>query len=183
MPADNYFIEDQNAPYFLTFTITDWVDIFTRKEYKLEIVNSLNYCVSNKGLTIYAWCLMSNHLHLVCSAKEGFRISDIIRDLKKFTSKAIVKLIQDIPESRQDWLLYRFELAGKFDNRIKKYKFWQETNHAVLLDTSEKIDQRINYIHENPVKALIVAHAHEYLFSSAVDYAGEQGLVSVQTDY
>ena len=182
MPADNYFIEDQNATYFLTFTVTDWVDVFTRKDYKIEIVNSLNYCVKNKGLSIFAWCLMSNHLHLVCRAEDGFKISDIIRDFKKFTSKAIVKMIQEIPESRNDWMLYRFEFAGKFDNRITKYKFWQDTNHAVLLDTNEMIDQRINYIHENPVRALIVAHPHEYLFSSAVDYAGEQGLVDVQTE-
>jgi len=182
MPADNYFIIDQNAVYFLTFTVTDWVDVFTRNEYKTEIVNSLNYCVSNKGLCIYAWCLMTNHLHLVCKADENFRISDIIRDFKKFTSKSIIKMIQQIPESRRDWMLDRFEFAGKFDRRIKKYKFWQETNHAVLLDTNLMIDQRINYIHENPVRALIVAHPHEYIFSSAVDFAGEKGLVEIQTE-
>ncbi len=80
---------------------------------------------------------MSNHLHLVCRAKESFRISDIVRDFKKFTSKSILKLIQELPKSRREWLLYRFEFAGKYDNRIKKYKFWQEMNHAVLLDTNE----------------------------------------------
>lgn len=182
MSADNYFITDQNGIYFLTFTVTDWVDIFTRKEYKYEIVDSLNFCIKNKGLVIYGWCLMSNHLHLVCQAKDCFRISDIIRDFKKFTSKSILKLIHKIPESRRDWLLYRFEFAGKYDNRIKKYKFWQEKNHAVLLDTNEMIDQRINYIHENPVRALTVAYAHEYLFSSARDFAGEKGYVDVQVE-
>jgi putative transposase len=149
MSADNYFITDQNAIYFVTFTVTDWVDIFTRKEDRFEIAESLNFCIKNKGLTVYAWCLMSNHLHLVCQAREGFRISEIIRDFKKFTSKTILKIIQEIPESRKDWLLYRFEFAGKFDNRIKKYKFWQETNHAVLLDTNEMIEQRINYTPES----------------------------------
>jgi len=182
MSADNYFITDQNAVYFLSFTGTGWIDVFTRKEYKFEIVDSLNYCVENKGLTIFSWCLMSNHIHLVCRAKENFKISEVIRDFKKFTSKSILKLIQEIPESRRDWLLYRFEFPGKFDNRIKKYKFWQETNHAVLLDTNEMIDQRINYIHQNPVRASIVAHPHEYLFSSALDYAGERGYVDVQCE-
>ena len=113
MPADNYFIIDQNSVYFLTFTVTGWIDIFTRKEYKFEIVNSLNYCVVKKGLTVYAWCLMTNHLHLVCHAKEGYQISDIIRDFKKFTSKSIVKLIKEIPESRREWLLYRFETSNE----------------------------------------------------------------------
>lgn len=182
MSADNYFITDQNAVYFLTFTVTDWIDIFTRKEYKFEIVNSLNYCIQNKGLTVFAWCLMSNHLHLVCMANEGFKLSEIIRDFKKFTSKSIVKLIGEIPESRKDWLLYRFEFAGKFDNRIKKYKFWQETNHAILLDNNTMLEQRINYTHENPVRALIVAQPQEYLFSSARDFAGEKGYVDVQIE-
>ncbi len=182
MSADNYFITDQNAVYFLTFTVTDWIDIFTRKEYRFEIVNSLNFCINNKGLTVFSWCLMSNHLHLVCQAEEGFKLSDIIRDFKKFTSKAILKLVQEIPESRRDWLLYRFEFAGKFDNRIKKFKFWQETNHAIILDNNELLDQKIKYIHENPVRALIVGTPHEYLFSSARDYSGEKGYVDVQTE-
>ena len=182
MSGDNYFITDQNAVYFLTFTVTDWIDIFTRKEYKIEIVNSLNYCIQNKGLTVFAWCLMSNHLHLVCIANNGFKLSDIIRDFKKFTSKSILKLIDEIPESRKDWLLYRFEFAGKFDNRIKKYKFWQETNHAILLDNNTLLEQRISYTHENPVRTLIVAEPHEYLFSSARDYSGEKGYVDVQIE-
>ena len=182
MSADNYYISDQNAVYFLTFTVIDWIDIFTRKDYKEEVVNSLNYCIENKGLTVYAWCLMSNHLHLVCRAEEGFQLSAIIRDFKKFTSKSIVKLINEIPESRKEWLLYRFEWAGKFDNRIKKYKFWQETNHAILLENEHMIDQRINYTHDNPVRALIVSKSQDYLFSSACDYAGEKGFVKVQIE-
>ena len=125
---------------------------------------------------------MSNHIHLVCRAEEGFKISEIIRDFKKFTSKLIVKLISEISESRREWMLYRFEFAGKFDNRIKNYKFWQETNHAVLLENKEMIDQRINYTHENPVRALIVSEPHDYLLSSARDYSGEKGYVNVQTE-
>ena len=180
MSADNYIIADQNAVYFLTFSVVDWINVFTRTEYRFEITDSLNFCIKNKGLTVYAWCLMSNHLHLVCQARNNARMSEIIRDFKKFTSKSIIKLIQKIPESRRDWMLYRFQYAGKYDNRIKNFKFWQETNHAVLLDTNEKIDQRINYTHENPVKALFVAQSHEYLFSSARDYSGEEGYVKVE---
>ena len=77
-------------------------------------------------------------------------------------------------------MLYRFEFAGKFDNRISKYRFWQDTNHAIQLDTNEMIDQKINYTHDNPVRALIVSRQEDYLFSSARDYAGEKGLVNVQ---
>ncbi len=180
MSADNYFITDQNAIYFLTFTVEDWIDVFTRKEYKIVMADSLNYCIENKGLELFAWCLMSNHIHLVCRAEENYRISDIIRDLKKFTAKAILKMIEREPESRKEWMLYRFKYAGKFDNRIKTYKFWKETNHAIFLGNKRLIEQRINYTHENPVRALIVFKAEDYLYSSARDYAGEKGFVNIQ---
>lgn len=179
MPADNYFINDQNAVYFLTFTVVDWVDVFTRREYKIVVAESLNYCIANKGLEVYAWCLMSNHLHLVCRATENYRISDIIRDFKKFTAKTILEIIETEPESRRDWMLYRFEFAGKFDNRISKYRFWQDTNHAIHLDHNELIDQKINYIHQNPVRAMIVERPEEYIYSSARDYSGEKGIVRI----
>lgn len=182
MTADNYFINDQNAVYFLTFTVVDWVDVFTRKEYKVVIADSLNYCIANKGLEVFAWCLMSNHLHLVCKANENSRISDIIRDFKKFTAKTILEIIKTEPESRRDWMLYRFEFAGKFDNRISKYRFWQDTNHAIQLDCNELIDQKINYIHDNPVRTMIVGKPEEYLYSSARDYSGEKGLVNIQLE-
>lgn len=94
MSSENYLIKDQNATYFLTFTIVEWVDVFTRKEYKIVVAYSLNYCVENKGLEIFAWCLMSNHLHLVCRAKAGYILSDIVRDFKKFTAKAILEKIE-----------------------------------------------------------------------------------------
>jgi len=81
----------------------------------------------------------------------------------------------------EEWMLYRFRFAGKFDNRITKYKFWQETNHAVMLDNTGLIELRINYTHENPVRAMIVFNAENYLYSSARDYAGEKGFVYVQT--
>jgi putative transposase len=69
------------------------------------IVDSLNYCIVNKGITIYAWCLMTNHLHLVARANEGSKLSDFIRDFKKFTAKKIIEVIKEEPESRKEWLL------------------------------------------------------------------------------
>lgn len=180
MSSENYFIKDQNAVYFLTFTVVDWVDVFTRIKYKTIVADSLNYCVENKGLEIFAWCLMSNHLHLVCRAIEGFGISDVIRDFKKYTAKAIIDKILSEPESRRDWMIYRFEFAGKYDHRVKHYHFWQDTNHAIELNNNELIDQRINYIHDNPIRTGIVGKQEDYLYSSARDYAGEKGLVCIQ---
>ncbi|MFN3999807.1 transposase [Algoriphagus sp.] len=87
-------VSDQHSVYFLTLTIEGWIDVFTRKEYKLDVVDSLNFCVEYKGLEIYAWCLMSNHLHLLCRSKEAFKLSNTIQDFKKFTAKKILDSLE-----------------------------------------------------------------------------------------
>ncbi len=165
--------------HFVTLTVVDWVDVFTRKNHKIAITDSLKYCQENKGLEIYAWCLMSNHLHMIISAKEGMKLSDILRDLKKFTSKKIVEQIQEEPESRRKWLLDRFEFAGRYNPKIKDYKFWQDGNHPIELFSHEFVKQKLNYIHNNPVEEMFVSEPHEYLFSSARNYAELTGMIDV----
>ena len=181
MSGDRYLINDQNAMYFLTFTVIDWVDIFSRKEYKLEIVESMNYCVNNKGLIVYGWVIMSNHMHVIWQAKEGYQISAIMRDFKKYTAKRILQMIEEGPESRKVWMLKKFEYAGKRLKRITKFKFWQDSNHAIQLevfDTKMK-EQKLDYIHNNPVNAMLVNNPEDYIFSSAIDYADGKGLMAV----
>lgn len=179
MSSENYRIEDQHAVYSLTFTITDWVDVYTRPEYKTIILEGLTYCRANKGLKLYAWCLMSNHLHLICQTVAPFRLSDFVRDFKQFTAKKTLATIQEIGESRIDWMLYRFEYAGKYDNRITKYRFWQDTSHPILIESNSFLEQRMAYIHRNPVKSMIVDREEDYLFSSARNYAGLSTLIEI----
>ncbi|UBM62404.1 transposase [Candidatus Sulfidibacterium hydrothermale] len=182
MSGDQYIISDQNGLYFLTFTVIDWVDVFSRKEYKIVLTESMNYCVNKKGLIIYAWVIMSNHVHVIWQAKEGFRLSDIIRDFKKFTAKKILHLIETEPESRKIWMLRKFEFAGKRIKRNTKYKFWKDSSHAILLESNQitMINQKLNYIHDNPVRAMIVNYPEDYIFSSARDYGGEKGFVNIE---
>jgi putative transposase len=87
----------------------------------------------HKGLIVYSWCIMSNHIHLIIQTANGKRMSDIIRDFKKFTAKAIIKLITEGKKSRKNWILNRMEYRGKYLKRIEKYKFWEEGNHAIEL--------------------------------------------------
>jgi len=166
--------------YFLTMTVVDWVDIFTRPVYKHIIVDSLKYCQKEKGLIIFSWCLMSNHLHLIAGAPEGYNLSDIIRDFKKFTNKEIIQTIQNTNESRRKWMFNRFEFAGKFKSKIKDYKFWQDGNEAKEIHSSKFLEQKLEYIHQNPVKAEIVSNPEDYLYSSARNYCNMQGLIKVE---
>jgi REP element-mobilizing transposase RayT len=85
--SHQYRVRNPEEIYFVTFTIVDWIDIFTRPAYKQLIIDSLIYCQQNKGLEIYAYCLMTNHLHLLVSAQQPANLPDIIRDFKKHTNK------------------------------------------------------------------------------------------------
>jgi REP element-mobilizing transposase RayT len=167
--------------YFLTFATVDWVDVFTRKELADVIIESLKYCQKEKGLQIFAWCLMPSHIHLLASAGMNGDLSAIMRDFKKFTSKKVIETIKEIPDSRREWMLDRFEFAGRFDKRITNYKFWQEGTHPMEIFSDKFIKQKLVYIHQNPVKAGIVWEAWQYQFSSAIDYYGKgKGLLDVE---
>ncbi len=179
MSGDNYKINNQNDVYFLTFTIVNWIDVFTRKDYKIIVVDSLNYCIKEKGLEVFAWVVMSNHIHLMARAKEGFELSNIIRDFKKFTSKKIADRVLESGESRREWMLDQFAFEAARTGRAKYYKIWRDDNHAIELNKTDWIEARLNYIHENPVRQMIVENAEDYTFSSAIDYADGKGLVDI----
>lgn len=170
---------EEGFAYFLTLTVVDWVDVFTRQSFKQTIVDSLKYCQQEKDLAICAWVIMSNHIHLIAYTKNDTHLSDVLRDFKKYTSKEILKQIQTEPESRKEWMLNRFEFAGRNDSKITNYKFWQEGNEAKQIYTDEYFFQKLNYIHENPVAAGIVLLPQHYLYSSARDYCGEKGLIDI----
>ncbi|MBO9675611.1 MAG: transposase [Sphingobacteriaceae bacterium] len=181
MGERGYQIKDHEALHFITFATVQWVDVFTRKEYSDIVVESLIYCKENKGLRIHAWCIMSNHLHLILSVNENNNLSDVLRDFKKFTSSHIIKAIKNnTHESRRNWMLWIFKKAGEENKRNKDYQFWQQENHPVELSTNEMIDQRLNYLHDNPVRSGAVRTAEEYLYSSAIDYyTTESGLIGI----
>ena len=168
-------------PYFLTLTVVDWVDVFTRNEYRQIVIDSIKYCQQHKGLTIFAWCLMTNHIHMIAKAGEDKLLSDILRDMKTHTSKALTSAIEKNPyESRKKWMLDRFAFAGShFLRENMKYHFWQDGSHPEEIHSNEFFDQKIDYIHNNPVKAGFVEEPHHYIYSSAIDYAGGKGLIDI----
>jgi REP element-mobilizing transposase RayT len=170
MRDDGYKIRDQHAVHFTTFSVVEWVDVFTRRTYADVVIQSLLYCINNKGLKLHGWCIMSNHIHLIISTRNG-NLSDILRDFKKFTSKEIIMTIENNKqESRKNWMIWIFKKAGEKNSRNKEYQFWQQDNHPIQLETVEFTLDKLNYMHNNPVKAGIVEKAEEYLLSSARDY-------------
>lgn len=169
-----------NRTYFMTHTVVDWIDVFTRANQKELLVESLRYCQQERGLYLYAWCLMPSHLHMIANTRADIKMSDVMRDFKKYTSKKIVTQIQDEPESRRKWLLNHFEFAGRYNPKIKDYKFWQDGTHAVEIFSEEVMWQKINYIHQNPVEEKIVYREEDYLHSSARNYYNLLALLDVE---
>lgn len=175
----SYKIDDQNALYFITITTVSWVDLFTRRCNKDILINSLRYCRENKGLELFGFCIMTNHLHLICSAKEGFRLSDILRDFKRHTAKQLLKSIHDEEESRRHWILKLLKEAGSINKKNKEYQVWRQDNHPIDLYSNNVIDQKLDYIHDNPVVEGIVENAEDYLYSSARNYSGMDGILEI----
>jgi len=169
--SEKYKIREKDHAYFLTMTIVGWIDLFTRPNHKLLIVNALKYCQQNKGLELYAYCIMPSHLHLIAKAVGEDTLSEIIRDFKKYTSKRIIEQIYEYPESRRDWIIDYFKQAAEKIKRNKNYKVWQDGNHPEDIFSSKFFYEKLDYIHENPVKELIVEHPEDYLFSSARNYS------------
>ena len=120
--SEKYKFYNPDGIYFVTSTITEWVDLFTRSDYCNVVIDSLKYCQKNKGLVIHAWCIMPSHLHMIISSNSESLLSETLRDFKRFTSVEIVKTIENINESRKEWISNIFrEVAGKI-KRVENYK-------------------------------------------------------------
>jgi len=174
-----YKFFNKHKPYFVTYSVINWIDVFTRNAYKNVMLDSWNYCMKNKGLRIHAWCIMTNHMHMIVSSEQE-ELSDIMRDMKSYTSTTLRKTISNNPkESRKKWILEMMIEAGSSNNNNKGFQFWQQHNHPLILNSNKLIEQKLNYIHNNPVKAGFVEKPEDYLYSSARDYIGIKGLIDV----
>lgn len=167
----------KNSSYFLTLTVIGWIDVFTRKNHKDAIIDSLRYCIKHKGLNVYCFCLMSNHLHLIVNCNEPFELNDAIRDFKKFSSKKVLLQIMTEPESRRDWMLRAFSKAADESRKHKNFKFWHAGNHAIELYSEKFIWDKMNYIHRNPVDEGFVNNDFEWKYSSASNYHEKESVL------
>lgn len=153
--------------FYLTLSVVGWLDVFTRPIYTEELIKSIKFCQHNKGLEIYCYVVMTNHIHLIASRAKG-EMSDVLRDFKSYTAKQLLSMVLENPqESRKDWMRMVFEYHGRVIKQNEKYGFWQKTNHPIDLYNAEIIEQKMNYIHQNPVRAGFVLSPEEWYLSSA----------------
>ncbi|MEO7311214.1 MAG: transposase [Chitinophagaceae bacterium] len=172
-----YKFWDSNKMYFISFATVNWVDVFTRNHYSDIVLDSWKYCQREKGLEIFAWCIMPSHVHMIISS-HGSKLEDIIRDMKSFTSRHIRKAIAAHPrESRKEWMKWMFERAGKNNLSNKDWMFWQHNNMPIEITNQEQYFECVHYVHLNPVVAGFVTAAEHWLYSSAGGYEKNNGLI------
>ena len=174
-----YKFHNKEGLYFVSFAVVNWIDLFIRNEYCEIIIESLDYCRKNKGLEIYCWCIMTSHVHLIIRAKNNDP-ETVLGKFKEFTSKKLRKAIEEnLIESRKELILWMFKQAGSTSSNVKEFQLWQHHNKPIELWNINVIEQKISYIHQNPVVSGYVNKAEDWKYSSAIDFSGENGLLEI----
>lgn len=123
---------------------------------------------------------MPNHLHLIAGTTENASLSHVLRDFKKFTASSIIRAIQENPqESRRDWMLWMFKKHGERNNSNTHFQLWQQDSHPIELSNNQFLEQKLEYLHQNPVRAGICYAPEDYVYSSASQYAGGETALPV----
>ena len=173
-----YRFTENEVPHFITMTIVEWMDLFNRQKYKDILIDNLRFCIKEKGLNVHAYVIMSNHVHMIVSTHELKELSGLIRDFKRYTAKVMYETLKsDTQESRRNWMLWIIESQGERSSSNEVMKIWRHENHPVPLYSEKLINQRLKYIHDNPVRAGICRSPVDYVYSSAASYSGEPGLI------
>ncbi len=168
-----YKATEDNSVYFITSTIVEWIPLFTKKEYFDIIVQSLSYCRQKKGLKLFAYVVMDNHVHAIVSADKLF---PIIKDFKSYTAREITKTAKT---DEKKWLLNQFEFYKKKYKKDSEYQVWQEGFHPQVIMGRDVFKQKVEYVHNNPVKSGIVETAEHWIYSSARNYLYGKGCIEI----
>jgi len=177
-----YRFGDQDHLHFVTYTTINWIDVFIREEYRNILTESINYCKANKGLEVYGYCLMPSHFHMIMGRSRENTLEGIVRDMKSYTSRRMHEVLEDrnyIHESRREWMLWMMKRAGIKKSNNKGFQFWQQHNHPIEIWSPAVFDQKLAYIHNNPVEAGFVENPEDWRYSSAVNYSGRKGMIEI----
>ena len=158
-----YLVHEPGKAHFVTSTIVEWLPVFTTAACCDIPVRSLEHCRQHKALKIYAWVILDNHFHAILAAPD---LSAVLRDLKSFTSKQIIRQLE---RERREWLLHqlRFQRAAHKPN---EYQVWQEGSHPQAIPSDAIMQQKLDYLHNNPVKRGLVSSPEHWRYSSAHEW-------------
>ena len=168
-----YKIVENDQIYFITSTVIEWLPIFTRKAFFNVLLESINYSRTQKGVKIYAYVILDNHLHLI---GEGDKMGKIIKEFKSHTARKIISLAE---QENKDWLLNQLRFYRRKHKVGSNHQVWQEGFHPQLISSEEMLRQKIEYVHYNPVRAGLAEKPEDWLYSSARNYLGLPGVLDI----
>ena len=174
--ANRYKVtEDSNHPYLVTCTIVNWWPVFISKEYCDILSNSFNFLSEKRGLRIHAYVFMPTHIHAIISS-ETDTIPNLMRDFKRFTSHSIIEKAKELSHKNLSKL---FQKAGEFSGQ-NNGKVWQDEYHPKVISSGSMFEQKISYVHQNPVRKGLVYQDYDWVYSSASYYEkSNQGVVNI----
>ena len=177
MSRSRYKIGENGYPYFLTCTVVGWLPVFTRPETVEVLFESWRFLQASKRLTLFAYIVMENHLHLIASAEE---LAKEIGDFKSYTARRIIDLLK---ERNVQMLLNQMQSHMLEHKSDRDYQLWQEGSHPQQIGSDEMMRQKLEYIHYNPVKRGYVDEPEHWRYSSARNYARRPALIEITTDW
>jgi len=177
MTRTRYKIFEADYPYFMTCTINGWLPIFTRPEAAQIIFDSWRYLEEERDFRLFAYVILEDHLHLIASAPE---LSDVIKRFKSFTARQIVDLLR---KHGAETLLRQLRALKLRHKTESQFQVWQEGSKPKQIQNDEMMWQKIEYIHMNPVGREYVDDPLEWPWSSARNYAGQEGIIPVVTNW
>jgi REP element-mobilizing transposase RayT len=177
MTRSRYRIYEVDQPHFLTCTIVGWLPVFTRQETVDIVLDSWRFLQANGRLTLYGYVILENHLHLIASSAN---LSKEIGDFKSYTAHRIVEHLQSRGAETLLRHLKYYKARHKTD---RTYQLWQEGSHPKQILGDEMMIQKLEYMHDNPVKRGYVDDPTHWRYSSARNYAGMPGLIDVHTNW
>ena len=177
MTRTRYRIFDDGYPYFLTCTILGWLPVFTRPEAVQVVFDSWNYLADEKDFRLYGYVILENHLHVVASAPD---LASAIKSFKMFTARRIIDLLE---ANGAKVLLRQLRTLKRRHKADSEYQVWEEGSKPKQISNDEMMLQKLEYIHNNPVKRGYVDDPAHWRYSSARNFAGKSGLVKVITDW
>jgi putative transposase len=173
MPRSRYRILNKSSPHFLTATVNYWQPLFTRTETVEIVLESWRFLQREAGFEIYGYVILENHLHLIASSP------DLSRDMQRFKSYTAMRIIDYLEQTQATRVLELLALFKRAHKTESQYQVWEEGSHPQLIESESVMRQKLDYIHQNPVKRGYVDLPEHWRYSSARNYSGQEGLIEV----
>ncbi|CAN5537423.1 hypothetical protein BH20VER3_BH20VER3_17060 [soil metagenome] len=159
-----YRVNEKEQAHFVTSSVVAWLPLFTKAARCDILVESLAYCREKKGLRIYAWVILDSHFHAIVAAAE---LPRVMANLKRHTAR---RLLQQLEEEGAEWLLHQLSYFRAKHKTESDYQLWQEGYHPQAIPSDAIMEQKLEYLHNNPVQRGLVASPEHWRYSSAHEW-------------